>query len=72
MQKLPRYTQSHGVLVMNTWLKVICLHKFAKRTRAKLSNTTENFKISQLEDELELPKVQQKSENYMSQTDHSF
>jgi hypothetical protein len=55
---------------MNTWLKVTCLHKFAKRTRAKLSITIENFKIPQLEDELELPKVQQKSEKYISQTDH--
>ncbi len=34
-----------------------------KRTRGKLSITIENFKISQLEEELELPKVWLKSEN---------
>jgi hypothetical protein len=36
--------------------------KFMKRTRPKLSITIENFKISQLEKELELPKVRLKSE----------
>jgi hypothetical protein len=36
--------------------------KFMKRTRPKLSITIENFKISQLEEELELPKVWLKSE----------
>ena len=34
-----------------------------KRTRTKLSITIENFKISQVEEELELPKVWLKSEN---------
>jgi hypothetical protein len=34
-----------------------------KRTRTMLSITIENFKISQLEEELELPKVWLKSEN---------
>ncbi len=38
-----------------------------KRTRTKLSITIENFKISQVEEELELPKVQLKSENHTSQ-----
>jgi hypothetical protein len=34
-----------------------------KRTRTKLSITIESFKISQVEKELELPKVWLKSEN---------
>ncbi len=38
-----------------------------KRTRTKLSIANENFKISQVEKELELPKVQLKSENHTSQ-----
>jgi hypothetical protein len=35
--------------------------KFMKRARTKLPITTENFKIYQLEEELELPKVRLKS-----------
>jgi hypothetical protein len=38
-----------------------------KRTRAKLSITIEDFKISQVEEELELPKVLLKSEKHTSQ-----
>jgi hypothetical protein len=38
-----------------------------KRTRTKLSITIENFKISQVEEELGLPKVRLKSENHTSQ-----
>jgi hypothetical protein len=34
-----------------------------KRTRTELSITVENFKISQVEEELELPKIWLKSEN---------
>ncbi len=37
--------------------------KFMKRTRTKLSITIEHFKISQIEEELELPKVWLKLEN---------
>ncbi len=59
MQKFPRYTKSHRILGMKTWLKLNCLCKFMKRARAKLSITIENFKISQLEEDL--PKVQLKS-----------
>jgi hypothetical protein len=46
-----------------------------KRTRTKLSITIENFKISQVEEELELPKVQLKSENQkiiLHKTDHNL
>jgi hypothetical protein len=46
-----------------------------KRTRARLSITLENFKISQVEEELELPKVWPKSENQkiiLHKTDHNF
>jgi hypothetical protein len=46
-----------------------------KRTRTKLSITIENFKISQVEEELELPKVRLKSENYKiirHKTDYNF
>ncbi len=46
-----------------------------KRTRAKLSITIENFKISQVEEELELPKVWLKSENQkitLHKTGHNF
>ncbi len=39
-----------------------------KRTKAKLSITIENFKISQVE----LPKVWLKSENHTSQNDFNF
>ncbi len=60
MQKSPRYTQLHVVLGMKTWLKLNCLQKFVKRARSKLSISIENVKISQLEEELELPKVQLK------------
>ncbi len=46
-----------------------------KRTRTKLSITIENVKISQVEEELELPKVWLKSENQISilhKTGHNF
>jgi hypothetical protein len=46
-----------------------------KRTRTKLSITIENFKISQIEEELELPKVWLKSENLkiiLHKTGHNF
>ncbi len=46
-----------------------------KRTRTKLYITIENFKISQVEEELELPKVRLKSENQkiiLHKTDHNF
>ncbi len=46
-----------------------------KRKRTKLSIAIENFKISQLEKELELPKVRLKSENQkiiLPKTDHNF
>jgi hypothetical protein len=46
-----------------------------KRTRTKLSITIENFKISQVEEELELPKVWLKSENQkiiLHKTSHNF
>jgi hypothetical protein len=46
-----------------------------KRTRIKLSTTIENFKISQVEEELELPKVWLKSDNQkiiLHKTDHNF
>ncbi len=46
-----------------------------KRTRTKLSITIENFKISQVEEELELPKVWLKSENQkiiLHKTGHYF
>ena len=46
-----------------------------KRTRTKLSITIENFKISQVEKELELPKVWLKSENQKiirHKTGHNF
>jgi hypothetical protein len=46
-----------------------------KRTRTKLSITIENFKISQVEEELELPKVWLKSENQKiihHKTGHNF
>jgi hypothetical protein len=46
-----------------------------KRTRAKLSITIENFKISQVEEELELPKVWVKLENQkiiLHKTDQNF
>jgi hypothetical protein len=46
-----------------------------KRTRAKLSITIENSKISQVEAELELPKVWLKSENQkiiVHKTGHNF
>jgi hypothetical protein len=38
-----------------------------KRTRTKLSITIENVKISQVKEELELPKVRLKSENHTLQ-----
>jgi hypothetical protein len=53
---------------MKTWLKHSCLLKIMKRTKAKLSITIENFKISQVE----LPKVWLKSENHTSQNDFNF
>ncbi len=46
-----------------------------KRTRTKLYITIENFKISQVEEELELPKVWLKLENrkiILHKTDHNF
>ncbi len=46
-----------------------------KRTRTKLSIAIENFKTSQVEEELELPKLCLKSENYkiiLHKTDHNF
>ncbi len=46
-----------------------------KRTRTKLSVAIENFKISQVEKELELPKVLLKSENQkiiLHKTHHNF
>ncbi len=46
-----------------------------KRTRTKLSIAIENFKIPQVEKELELPKVRLKSENQkiiFHKTDHNF
>jgi hypothetical protein len=46
-----------------------------KRTRAMLSITIENFKIFQVEEELELPKVWLKSENLkiiLNKTDYNF
>ena len=46
-----------------------------KRTRTKLSIAIENFKISQVEEELELPKVWLKSENQkiiLRKTGHNF
>ncbi len=46
-----------------------------KRTRTKLSIAIENFKISQVEKELELPKVRLKSENQkiiLHKADHNF
>jgi hypothetical protein len=75
MRKSPKYTQSHRVLGMKTWLKLNCLEKLMKRTRTKLSIAIENFKISQVEKELELPKVRLKSENQkitLHKTDHNF
>ncbi len=45
------------------------------RTRAKLSITIENFKISQVGEELELPKLWLKLENQkiiLNKTDHNF
>ncbi len=45
------------------------------RTRAKLSITIENFKISQVGEELELPKVWLKLANQkimLNKTDHNF
>jgi hypothetical protein len=59
--KITRYTQSHRVLGMKTWLKLNCVKKFLKRARTKLPITTKNVKISKLEKELELPKFQLKS-----------
>jgi hypothetical protein len=46
-----------------------------KRTMTKLSIAIENFKISQVEKELELPKVWLKSENQkiiLHKRDHNF
>jgi hypothetical protein len=46
-----------------------------RRTRTKLSIAIKNFKISQVEKELELPKVQLKSENQkiiLHKMDHNF
>jgi hypothetical protein len=46
-----------------------------KRTRAKLSITIVNFEISQVEEELELPKVWLKSANQkikLHKTDRTF
>ncbi len=46
-----------------------------KRTGIKLSITIENFKISQVEEELELPKVWLKSKNQkiiLHKTRHNF
>jgi hypothetical protein len=46
-----------------------------KRTRTKLSISIENFKISQVKEELELPKVWLKSENQiiiLHKTGHNF
>jgi hypothetical protein len=46
-----------------------------KRTRAQLSITIENFKISQVEEELELSKVWLKLENQkiiLNKTDNNF
>jgi hypothetical protein len=46
-----------------------------KRTRIKLSITIENIKISQVEEELKLPKVRLKSENQkiiLNKTDYNF
>jgi hypothetical protein len=46
-----------------------------KRARAKLSITMENFKIFQLQEELELPKFPLKSEKrnfLLNKTDHNF
>jgi hypothetical protein len=60
-EKLPRYTQSHCVLGMKTWLKLNCVQKFMKRAITKLPITIEKLKIYQLEEELELPKVWLKS-----------
>ncbi len=57
IRKSPKYTQSHCVLGMKTRLKLNCLKKFMKITRTKLSIAIEKFKISQVEKELELPKV---------------
>ncbi len=45
----PKYTQSHLVLGMKTWLKLNCLQKFMKITRTKLYIAIENFKIYQVE-----------------------
>jgi hypothetical protein len=60
---------------MKTWLKLNCLQKFTKRTRTKLSIAIENFIISQVEKEIELPKVRLKSENQkiiLHKIDHNF
>ncbi len=46
-----------------------------KRTRTKLSISIKNFKISQVEEEIELPKVWLKSENQkiiLYKTGHNF
>jgi hypothetical protein len=51
-------------LGMKTWLKINCLWKFFKRARAKLSILIEDFKISHLEEELEVLKFRLKSEHY--------
>jgi hypothetical protein len=60
-QKPPKYTQSHGFLDMNTWLKLNCLQKFVAREKEKLSISIENILIRK---KLELPKSQLKSENH--------
>ncbi len=55
-------TLNHIVFGHEDFVKTKLFIKFMKRTRPKLSITIENFKISQLEKELELPKVRLKSE----------
>jgi hypothetical protein len=53
----PWYTQSHGALGMKFLLELNCSPKFAKRAWTRLFIPFENFKISQLEQEIQLSKL---------------
>jgi hypothetical protein len=51
-------------LGMKTSVKLNCLKLFVKKAKAKLYISIENFKMYQLGEELDPPKVQLKSDNH--------
>ncbi len=56
-EKLPRYNQSHRILVMKALLELNYSQKITKRAWTRLSITFENLKIYQLEQKIQLSKL---------------